>query len=221
MSNHNRVSALFRGLFSKIFKSKTSIPEPENISEWSFDAEEITVKKIDFESAVLENLSKNEIIENYQKVKIKNESLIKEYENAFNSYLNGKATVNQIKMVKNEMEKAKAKEERLKSYLKAIRRDQTEERVRFREIEDNLNDKINSLIESNDHLTSENQKLSARIGDLVFENKENEHELYIKCRELIEVMGYCNKLVETVSKTDEDSRQQAVEDIASIKVELQ
>lgn len=221
MSNHNRVSALFRGLFSKIFKSKTSIPEPENISEWSFDAEEITVKKIDFESAVLENLSKNEIIENYQKVKIKNESLIKEYENAFNSYLNGKATVNQIKMVKNEMEKAKAKEERLKSYLKAIRRDQTEERVRFREIEDKLNDKINSLIESNDHLTSENQKLSARIGDLVFENKENEHELYIKCRELIEVMGYCNKLVETVSKTDEDSRQQAVEDIASIKVELQ
>lgn len=163
--------------------------------KWSDSKESLLVKKTEYESLQMELFNQTEVIKRLKKRDEESFSMIKEYENAFKTlgkssiYLEGENYIV-------ELEKLKSNEQRLKSHIKALKRDlmfceeKAENEISYR---DQL---IDNMKAEEERLSSVVKKQGLTIQELKFSNTEMKLKLEKSSESLIELASICKELLE-------------------------
>lgn len=198
MNTPNKIGKFLKDKLSQIFTldSKQN-SDLEKSSEWSNKDETIILKRCDYECLKNELLDQTQIIKRLKVRDLENKSLISEYEHSFVSLgLNNKGTISTSKeKMEQEIEKLRSNESRLKTHIKALKRElvflseekENQEACQLKALED--------MKSMNEGLQNNIKKYKLRIQELMFENEELKMSITKSSEELVELGVVCHELL--------------------------
>ena len=198
MNTPKKIGQYLKDTFSGMLKSDTDkLEESDKSLKWSDKDDTVILKKCEFESLKNELFDQTQIIKKLKLRDSENKSLISEYEHSLASIgVNDRSSIALSKeKMEEEIERLRSNESRLKSHIRALKRDL----VFFEEEKENEEHSqklaLDGLKTSNEELQNDLKKKKAKIQELLFENEKLKVSLTKRCEELVELSVICQELL--------------------------
>lgn len=201
MNKSNRLIKFFKDKLTQIFQRSPKKDEPSLMSNWDYKDDSILIPKRELEEMETELLLKTDTIKKLKTSNACNQSLIEDYENTFErlSFVDfspgPKIIIKSSKvLLEDELQKLRSREDRLKSHIKALKRDlyvMKQECDAKIEAKDTIINNQNKEIEDKDFII---KKQSSIIQELSIANTNLKYQIDSKCCEPLELVEVCKQL---------------------------
>ena len=198
MNTPKKIGQYLKDTFSGMLKSDTDkLEESDKSLKWSDKDDTVILKKCEFESLKNELFDQTQIIKKLKLRDSENKSLISEYEHSLASIgVNDRSSIALSKeKMEEEIERLRSNESRLKSHIRALKRDL----VFFEEEKENEEHSpkraSDGLTPSTEEIKKDLNKKKAKIQELLFENEKLKVSLTKRCEELVELSVICQELL--------------------------